>query len=484
MKCGNNRSNPFSTSQGVKQGDPLSPFLFGIFVEILHEMLEHFCPSAGIKIGTDTIFDMLYADDCTLIAETPEKLQLQLDVVKLFGHVCGMKLNVRKTEIMVFRRKGMKVPVGVWRYDGTDVKVVESAVYLGSTLHAVGTHHPWQGKLRVNGLKASFALQGLVKKQDLYAPELQLRLFDTLVQPVMSYGCQIWGAAYAMHGSPLSALDNSLQRIHLNFLRVVSGASNHVPNVVLLHEFKAAPLVCHWLRLVLRFWNRMVGNKHWLLHSVFQVNVSKAVHGLKNCWAAQVLGILLKLGEISSLNLDSIPDICSKVIDVDRVVSVLHTQIMQSLFIGHTDPRTCPSIGAKHCAYMQWFAHADQTAYHPHIKSVTIPSGKHRELMRFRLGCSDIAVNSGRFVARQNRLARADRVCPCCSSGQAEDELHVIFECTAYDIIRSQARFVGLFSNGNLIDMKTLFCHPQHQSLLADLVRACSVKRKQLIAQF
>ena len=96
---------------------------------------------------------------------------------------------------------------------------------------------------------------------------------------------------------------------------------------------------------------------------------------------------------------------------------------------------------------------------------VDMPS--HCELMRFRLGCSDIAVNSGRFVARQNRLARADRVCPCCSSGQAEDELHVIFECTAYDIIRSQTRFVGLFSNGNVIDMKTLFCHPQHQSLLA-----------------
>ena len=296
VKCGNKRSAPFSTSQGVKQGDPLSPFLFGIFVEILHEMLEHVCPQAGIKVGTHTIFDMLYADDCTLTADTPGKLQEQLDIVKLFCQVFGMKLNVRKTEIMVFRKKDMKVPLAVWHFDGIVVKVVESAVYLGYPLYAVGTHHPWEGKLRVNGLKASFALQGLVKKQDFYAPELQLRLFDTLVQPVMSYGCQIWGADYALHKKPGAALDNNLQRIHLNFLRLISGASKHVPNVVMLHEFKAAPLVCHWLRLVLRFWNQLVENKHWLLHSVFQVNVLKAVHGLKNCWAAKVLVILVHLG--------------------------------------------------------------------------------------------------------------------------------------------------------------------------------------------
>ena len=87
-------------------------------------------------------------------------------------------------------------------------------------------------------------------------------------------------------------------------------------------------------------------------------------------------------------------------------------------------------------------------------------------------------------MVSQSKLPRAERVCPCCSSGQSEDELHVIFECTAYDVIRSQARFVGLFGNAHVIDMKALFCHPQHPSLLADLLRAFSVKRDQPIAEF
>lgn len=41
------------------------------------------------------MYGMLYADDCTFTADTLEKLQEQLDVVKLFGQVFGIKLNVR-----------------------------------------------------------------------------------------------------------------------------------------------------------------------------------------------------------------------------------------------------------------------------------------------------------------------------------------------------------------------------------------------------
>ena len=73
---------------------------------------------------------------------------------------------------------------------------------------------------------------------------------------------------------------------------------------------------------------------------------------------------------------------------------------MQSLIVAHSDPRTCPSNGAKRCTYMHWFAHTDRGVYHPHIKYTTISAGKHRDLMRFRLGCADIAVNSGRFVVK------------------------------------------------------------------------------------
>lgn len=47
----------------------------------------------------------------------------------------------------------------------------------------------------------------------------------------------------------------------------------------------------------------------------FQVNVRKAVHGVKSGWTARMLGVLEKLEDIASFT-----SCCYQVIDVDRVV--------------------------------------------------------------------------------------------------------------------------------------------------------------------
>jgi hypothetical protein len=443
-------------------------------------MLEHYCPLAGIKVGEHTIFDMLYADDSTLAATSPQHLQHQLDIVKLFCDVFGMKVNVKKTEIMVFRTKGMVVPLATWNYNGNTIRVVESTVYLGYPLHAMGVHRPWEGQLKVAGLKASHALRGRIIKHDIYSPELRLRLFDTVVKPVVCYGCQIWGADWALHNSPKSALDNPLQRIHLNFLRFVSGAATHVPNEVMLQEFKAAPMVCHWLRLVLRFWNELVKNTHWLMHSIFKTNVAMAVAGLKSCWAAKLICTLRKLDELPGVY--SADTICKLQFDVDRVVDKMQCHIFQALVNTHANPRTCPNVGVKHCAYTRWFAQDNTTLFHPLIKCINIPTGKHKELMRFRLGCAEIAVNEGRFDKGPNKRPRADRVCPCCTSGQAEDELHVVFECSAYSHIRGYPRFAALLASIPDGNMRELFSDPNRQDILADFIRALSLARKRRLA--
>ena len=102
--------------------------------------------------------------------------------------------------------------------------------------------------------------------------------------------------------------------------------------------------------------------------------------------------------------------------------------------------------------------------------------------MRFRLGCADIAVNTGRFQVGRHKKARAERSCPCCSSGQAEDEAHVMFECAAHSTIRRSARYTALFNGVALNDMKTLFGRLDNQSLLADFVFTIAFNRKQLTA--
>lgn len=49
------------------------------------------------------------------------------------------------------------------------------------------------------------------------------------------------------------------------------------------------------------------------------------------------------------------------------------------------------------------------------------------------------------------------RVFSCCYSGQMEDELFGVLECTAYNSSKTQTIFAGLFNNDH--DVKALFYH-------------------------
>jgi hypothetical protein len=107
VKVGGERSAPFSSQQGVKQGDPSSPTLFGLFIEVLHEMLAAECAGTGPTIaGIGTLvetLDLIYADDVILLATSAASLQRQLRTLEQFCVLFEMKVNLLKTDVIVFR---------------------------------------------------------------------------------------------------------------------------------------------------------------------------------------------------------------------------------------------------------------------------------------------------------------------------------------------------------------------------------------------
>ena len=57
---------------------------------------------AGIKISRRNIYNLRYADDTTLMAESEDELKSLLMKVKEENGKVGLKLNVQKTKIMAF----------------------------------------------------------------------------------------------------------------------------------------------------------------------------------------------------------------------------------------------------------------------------------------------------------------------------------------------------------------------------------------------
>ena len=143
------------------------------------------------------------------------------------------------------------------------------------------------------------------------------------------------------------------------------------------------------------------------------------------------------------------------------------------------DPPYAPAEGVTLCTYNNWFR-GSRECLHPHILSTSIPVGQHKNLMRFRLGCADLASNNGRGSCAKNRVPRGDRVCTLPNCGGIEDELHAVFECKANTHIRLSSQYSGLFENVNFGDMRAFFNGPQ-QSTLASFITSIANHRKDIL---
>jgi len=87
-------SDVFYTTIGMKQGGPLNPRLFVLYIENLIIVIDD--SNLGIKIGQMIVNILSYADDIVLLANTRSELQKMIDLVERFGNGLEIKFNPMK----------------------------------------------------------------------------------------------------------------------------------------------------------------------------------------------------------------------------------------------------------------------------------------------------------------------------------------------------------------------------------------------------
>jgi hypothetical protein len=485
----------FDTTVGVRQGDPLSPLLFGLFIDRVEAWLNEQCPH-GFKLQCGRLVRvLLYADDLCLVAETPQQLQALLDALHQFCSAHCLTVNINKSEVVAFNRGDASA---TFQFDGQLLTRSDHFVYLGVPF--------WPGKhisrvLGSNLGKARACMHSMLRRcyqLGIHNAKIQGNLFCSLVLPVLNYGCEVWGVYAALNmcqtpppraGSAAARPANwgdqgTAETFHRRFLKHLMGVRSSVSGAALLLECERAPVMHSWVSQAAGWWNRVMQRpdtdlvKVCLGESVARANKTwgAAWRQLMECLGGDLFEAVVAGGKVS------VPTVRARLFDkwcahVCADASPLAVSV-RSVPDAQTD-------GFRLLTYLKWFytKHSKGEGFIYHVNR----QQQVQALARFRLGSHGLRIVMGRRLGGV-RVPRQARVCPCCVTLEREDELHVL-QCPAYwDIRRAFSDlFVGLPSvhvwNDNELRCFMNRGNCRHEwKRLADMLIAIFARRDNIIA--
>ncbi|MEW8546880.1 MAG: reverse transcriptase family protein, partial [Candidatus Thiodiazotropha sp.] len=402
-------SECFDSLVGVKQGEPLSPILFIVFLNDLAEELSinnNYFEDNGDIIEQFQKFILLFADDTMLLANTKLELQLLLNKLCTYCKTWNLTVNTNKTKVMIFSRSNRHEQVEIF-YDETLLEIVNTFIYLGVNVSSNGKFYQSQKHLSEQASKALFALRKLFDSNLLCIKD-KLKLFDSLVQPILMYGSEIWGFHKA----------DDIEKVHIKFLKQLLGVRRQTNNIAVYGELGRFPLFVLRKIRILKYWYKVINSQGSLLHKVYTQQLNDLNRGLDdNNWAFQVMSLLNNLGFTYIWNTQNITKM-----QLNMVIQCVYDQYCQSWYESINSSSKLETLKCLNKVF----------GFEKYLSCITV-DGHRIALTRFRCSAHKLMIEEGRY----RNIERNSRICQFCNLNVIENEYHFLLVCPAYRDIRT-----------------------------------------------
>jgi len=254
--------------------------------------------------------------------------------------------------------------------------------------------------------KAMFCL--LKRARNINLPlDIIIKSFDVMVQPILIYGCEVWG----YENLPI------IEKLHLKILKLAARLKSSTPTYMVYGELGALPINIAISKRIVRFWHSLTDSNKQLKYSNKLYHVMN-LNNVKTKWLEHVQTILNDCG-LTDVYINPHPYsqqwLCSQVerIQTDHFLQAWNLDIKNS------------SKGL----YYQYFKSSPMFEKYILLpKSISIP------LLKFRTTNHHLPVECGRWLG----IPRLERTCKLCNSPSVADEFHYMFRCQFFTKDREQ----------------------------------------------
>jgi hypothetical protein len=380
----------------------------------------------------------LLADDVILLSETPVGLQRQLDSLHNASVSLGLKVNLEKSNIVVFRN-GRYLAMGErWTFQGMVMPVVNAYKYLGIYFSTRLSFNAACSDIASKAKRVLFVIIQRIRYYNNYSFPVFIQIFDAQIQSILQYGSEIWGLDDAAIQS---------EKVHLLALKKFLMVKSRTPNDLVYKELNRYPILINSIIRCISYWIKLLAmNEHRYLM------LCKLDERGKRNWVSKVRECLIQYGfGFVWMN--------QGVVNVKRFLSAFKQRLID-------------------CRWQQWNEHvSDSDRFYlsrifcvndnkslPVYLQLYINSHVRWMMTKVRFGISDLLVHKYKYSARVNHNLIK---CPLCKEAD-DDEIHFMLCCPALQQLRevfikpkfyrspNAFRFILLMSNTNLVIVKNL----------------------------
>ena len=407
VKHNNIFSDFFDIPVGLLQGEVTSPILYSLFIEDIELFLQQ-DPSSGLNIQDITVILLLFADDMVLFGESPEDLQNSLNRLYVYCIKWGLSVNIDKTKVMVFRKRGPLKQKEKWFYNNIALENENVFKYLGTIFSYNGTFSSNMKTLADKGTKALNVLFANLKQFN-FSPKTCCQLFDSFVGSILGYSGEVWGTTKS----------DVIERVHRNFCKRLLGVKSTTSSVAVYGELGRYPLYIFRHTRIIKYWLRIIDSENVIIKTLYNCLLNDLERGCNN-WCTIVKNMLVNAGFGNVWNDQS------SIINAEKFHLIFKQRLMD-IYIQYW----YESINRSHILSSYKFFKTD---YVREKYLDILPKVYRTQISKLRLSSHPLRIETGRYG--NNRVERSQRHCQICDMNVVEDEFHFLFICRRYTHLR------------------------------------------------